>query len=76
MSHDNDYCIEQINKHLVGGMITGAITSGPDAFGDAFFGFKVKKGKKQFAVWVQQDAEGNGPGWISVEPWEEQKEAG
>jgi hypothetical protein len=75
VSHDNDYCTNQIADHLVGGTITGAIQSSSDEWGDGFFGFRVKKGDKELAVWVQQDAEGNGPGWVSIEPMEEQKEA-
>jgi hypothetical protein len=66
MSHDNEFCKKQIVERLLGGTITGALES-EDDFGDEFFGIRVMKDGKQLAVWVQSDAEGNGPGWIEVE---------
>lgn len=63
---DNQHMIEEINKHLVGAMILGAIESeGDDYFND--FGFMISKGGKKMTVWVQQDPEGNGPGWLAIE---------
>lgn len=34
---------------------------------DGGVGLVMKKGKKQVIFWVDRDAEGNGPGWISVD---------
>lgn len=70
MSHDNEFCKEQIVKHLLGGTITGVLDSDVDDvddFGVQFFGLRIMKDGKQFAAWVQMDAEGNGPGWVEVE---------
>lgn len=44
-----------------------------DAEGEGFFGLIMESGGGGFKVersviWVQQDAEGNGGGWITVDP--------
>ncbi len=53
----------QINERLEGGKIIETFTS-PD---DEYFGFKVKKGRKTFKVWVDGDSEGNHCGHLSIE---------
>ncbi len=59
-----NYLAEQINEHLVGGKIVGAIISEDKEF----FGFGVlMPNKKRKVVWVDMDAEGNGPGWLNIE---------
>lgn len=58
-------------QHLVGKEITGLVRSGPDEWGDEFFGLIVD-GRK--IVWFLQDDEGNGPGSFSIE-WRD-KEGG
>jgi hypothetical protein len=71
MSSDARYTKDQIVKHLVGGKITQAIQSfedgAPENYFEDFAGFTVTKGKRKFHVWVQQDAEGNGAGWLQIE---------
>ena len=78
MSHDNDYCSEQIIDNLLGGTIIGTVVSPPDEeFGDeGFFGLQVMVMGKRKLMLVQSDAEGNGPGWVHIEDAEEAKEAG
>ena len=76
MSYDTEYCAKQIMDNLIGAIIICAITSPPGEYDDGFFGFRVKTKKgKEKAVWIQSDAEGNGSGWIDIEPWKEQKKA-
>lgn len=65
MSNDAEYSIDLINKHLVGSTITGAVRDKDDF--DTFFGLRVEKDGKEFGVWINQDAEGNGPGWIDIQ---------
>ena len=65
MSTDAKYMIKNINEHLVGATIVGAISSKYDD--DESFGLLVKRDNTEFPVWVDCDAEGNGPGWLSFE---------
>ena len=67
MSHDSDYCVEQL-KPLVGGELFMVVTAPPDSFG-----FQVIKDGKLTTVWIDRDAEGNGPGWVNLEAAEEVK---
>lgn len=64
MSHDVKYMTEQIQRGLVGAKIMVALRSEDNES----FGFRVKaKDNRIFDVWVDCDAEGNGPGWLSIE---------
>ncbi len=65
MSTDAQYMVKEIMSKLVGAIIIDAITSTDDD--DATFGFIVRRDDKEFPVWVDCDAEGNGPGWLSIE---------
>jgi hypothetical protein len=65
---DAEHYAEEIIDKLVGGRITRALLSETDDFGTTFFGFRVKNGPKQFDVWVQRDPEGNGEGFLAIEP--------
>ena len=56
--------VEQINKKLIGAIITSALT---DTDGE-FFGFQIQKRNKIINVWVNMDPEGNRPGHLEVEP--------
>ena len=59
-----DYLAKQINDNLVGGKIVGAVISADkESFG---FGVLMPNKKRKIA-WVDMDAEGNGPGWLSIE---------
>jgi len=63
MTSEVPYMSEKVLKHLVGGTITTALTSHD---GDSF-GFMVKKPDgDRLAVWADMDAEGNGPGWLTI----------
>ncbi len=69
MTTDTDYQLKEMAV-LVGGKITNPIRSGEDEedWGGEMFGFLVKcKDGKTRNVWVQCDAEGNGPGWLAIE---------
>lgn len=56
---------------LVGGTITGLILCRSDSEGEFLsppaWGFKVRKGVKNYLCWVDMDPEGNGPGHIGIE---------
>lgn len=57
------YLTEEINKKLVGATIVGSLI---DPEGESF-GFKVEKEGEVLDVWIDRDAEGNGPGWIAID---------
>ena len=65
---DAEYYAQEVIDKLVGGEVTRALLSETDDFGTTFFGFRVKNGSKQFDVWVQRDPEGNGEGFLAIEP--------
>ena len=77
MSSDARFTRDQIVEHLVGGKITQAIQTfedgAPEEHFEDFAGFIVKKGNRSIHVWVQQDAEGNGGGWLALEDPKTQK---
>lgn len=60
---DVEYMYDEIKKRLVGGKI---VTAYVDEEG-VYFGFKVRVGGRVLNVWVNQDAEANGPGWLNIE---------
>lgn len=63
-SGDIPFLLAKINDHLVGTTIISALQD-PE---NESFGFKVqRKDGKQIDVWVDRDAEANGPGWLSIE---------
>lgn len=47
-------------KSLLGSKITEILHSGD------FTGFLATKGKKTMKVWIEQDSEGNGPGFLRI----------
>jgi hypothetical protein len=64
MSHDVQYMTEQVQRKLLDSTI---ITSLKTEDGESF-GFRVRtKDKAIFDVWVDRDAEGNGPGWLAIQ---------
>jgi len=68
MSTDSEYMAAMIADKLVGGQIRGAIIDEDHES----FGFDVvlkAKGRGNYSVhrvWVNCDAEGNGPGWLDI----------
>ena len=62
MSTDVEFMLTKIVEKLKGGVIIDAIA---DNDREAF-GFIVKVGDKEYPVWVDQDAEANGPGWLDI----------
>ena len=65
---DAEFYAGEIAAKLVGGRITTALLTETDEFGITFFGFRVENQKQQFDVWVQRDPEGNGEGFLAIEP--------
>ncbi len=69
MSTDCEYMAAQVNEKLRGVTIRNAVISeDKEAFG--FEVVRKAKGRGNydvFTVWVDCDAEGNGPGWLSME---------
>lgn len=64
MSHDVKYMSEQIGRQLIGSTIRVALSTED---GESF-GFRViTPDKRVLDVWVDCDAEGNGPGWLSIQ---------
>lgn len=64
MSEDSEYMSKIIDEHLTGGRIVGAFVGTGD---EGYFGFDVARAGKILHVWVNQDPEGNGPGFLSIE---------
>lgn len=68
MTSDVDFMVKEIDAKLLGATIRNAVRT-PD--GNSF-GFElVSKAKGRgnydvFTVWVDCDAEGNGPGWLNI----------
>ena len=63
MTTNCEYQAKQISDKLVNAKIVGAaLTEDKECFG-----IVLKKGSKQFTVWVDCDAEGNGAGWLSID---------
>ncbi|TET54122.1 MAG: hypothetical protein E3J64_02435 [Anaerolineales bacterium] len=54
---------------FVGGKIVGVCGSEANGNPDGYVGLVVRKpdGQKDFTIWFDQDAEGNGPGAPSIE---------
>ncbi|MEK9770116.1 MAG: hypothetical protein VW683_14470 [Betaproteobacteria bacterium] len=65
---DAEFYAGEIAAKLVGGRITTALLTEKDEFGITFFGFRVENQKQQYDVWVQRDPEGNGEGFLAIEP--------
>ncbi len=65
---DAEYYANEVAEKLVDGRITRALLTETDEFGITFFGFRVENQKQQFDVWVQRDPEGNGEGFLAIEP--------
>ena len=70
---DAEYYAQEVIDKLVGGEVTRALLSETDDFGTTFFGFRVvnysnKNTKSEYDVWVQRDPEGNGEGFLAIEP--------
>ena len=60
--------LQQIRTTILGGKITGLISSKSPDTGDGF-GFQVRRPDgRRFAEWVDCDPEGNGPGHLNIEP--------
>ena len=56
---------------LVGATIVAPIISLNEYGGDDFFGLKLHKNGKDFALWFLRDDEGNGPGSFEIQSLEE-----
>ena len=64
MTTDVLFNVSEINRCLVGATILNPITDP----GEEYFGLVVSKvGGKPFTVWIDRDAEGNGPGFLKVD---------
>lgn len=77
---DAEYYADEIIEKLVGGRITRALITKTDEFGNTFFGFRVvnftkSDPERQFDVWVLKDPEGNGEGFLAIEPAQPQMDA-
>ena len=69
MSTDPNYSAEMINERLIGTTIRNAVVS-EDGESFGFSVVKKAKGRGNYdviTVWVDCDAEGNGPGWLNME---------
>lgn len=65
MNHSNvNYAVKQASEKLVGKTIVGTVESSD---GESW-GLQVKDTAGRVTnVWVDQDPEGNGPGWLAYE---------
>lgn len=50
---------------LIDGIVVDAWDAKDEEFGEVTT-LVIKKGDQEFACWVMQDPEGNGPGWLSI----------
>lgn len=66
MSTNAKFMADEIYKKLSGGRIANAIRSVAED-GEESFGFLVERNGKTIQVWVDCDAEGNGPGWLQIQ---------
>ena len=67
MSTDAQFMADQIGEKLIGWRITGAIIPDASDGPDQRFGLQVKQGNKVQHLWIDCDAESNGPGWMAIE---------
>jgi len=58
--------IESVIDTIGGGVIINSLIDDSDPT-MPFIGFRVKKGRKVFNVWVLRDPEGNGSGHLEIE---------
>ena len=63
MTTNCQFQAKEINEKLSGATIVNATI---DSNGETF-GFIVERNGKTFNVWVDCDAEGNGPGWLAID---------
>jgi len=71
MTTDSEYMSQEILEKLVGWRIVGsALSDDGESFGLIVQSprHNVNEGPKRKTVWVDCDAEGNGPGWLNIEP--------
>ena len=65
-----DYCINQL-KPLIGGTIISVVHGGDETGNldeDSYALIVLMMPKRElYKVWIDRDAEGNGPGWVVVE---------
>lgn len=61
-----DYYLEEYKK-LVGQTITGIVRTPPDDIG-VVFGLRYGDDKAGGVAWILCDPEGNGPGFLEIEP--------
>ncbi len=63
-----DFLVDIINDKLVGSVITGAaVSADKESFGFIFAKDPHNMPVEKKVCWIDMDAEGNGPGWISIE---------
>ena len=67
MDTEAQYMADQISEKLIGWRITGAIITDASDGPDQRFGLQVKKAGKTQHLWIDCDAESNGPGWMAIE---------
>jgi hypothetical protein len=68
MSTDVEFMVKEINTKLGGFQIKGAVISDDkESFGFVVWSDPHGKPIVRKTVWVDCDAEGNGPGWLSIE---------
>ena len=67
MTTEAKFMAEQISENLIGWRITGAIITDESDGPDQRFGLQLSLRNKTLNVWIDQDAESNGPGWLAIE---------
>ena len=69
MSADVDFMVKEINAKLLGATIRNAVrTEDGESFGlELVIKAKGRGNYDVFTVWIDCDAEGNGPGWLNIE---------
>lgn len=63
MGNNASFQVESVIPKLIGGKIIGSVIDTTKAY----FGLRIKKGKKVYTVWVDSDEEGNFCGSLRVE---------
>ena len=63
LDSDQRFLLTEIDKKLVGGIITGGFFD----HNEGVIGMRIENKGKVYCCWIIMDPEGNGPGWIDIQ---------
>lgn len=62
---DATYLFDKLQR-LLDGVLIDLVVSQDQNDGEEYLGLIIDKDGTNYILWVEQDPEGNGPGWLSV----------